>query len=208
MQRAFSVIRRRPNLVDVIIPVQAGVDGYALEKAVNFDAAYAALIPAVGFAGHVDDSLRDLPHQLVNGRVVRIIFDPALHGLTDTAPFWMRFVPSTGGVPGTPTPGVLIPPDTTHLYRTMVIQGDAPDAAGVGTALRIDFPMAVEDLRIRNLEAAGTMLYVATEEGGAEFQVPGGTEMTGLRGATPFILVRGDGGAVTFTASFTSAFPR
>jgi hypothetical protein len=208
MQRPFSVIRRRPNLVDVIIPVQTGVDGYRLDVATNFDAVYAPLLTTT-LTGHIDDSLRSKDHSLVNGRVVRVIFDPANYAppLDDTIPFWIRFVPIIGGAPGTPSAGSLLLPDGDR-YRDLVINGAAPNAATIAGSLEIDFPYVASNLRIRNLDPANT-LYVATETGGPEFEVPFGTEQSfGFQSATPFILVRGNGAAVPFSATFTTAFPR
>jgi len=208
MQRPFSVIRRRPNLVDLIIPVQAGVDGYRLDTAANFDAVYAPLITTT-LLGHIDASLRSKDHSLVNGKVVRIIFDPANYAppLVDTQPFWIRVTPITGGAPGTPSAGSLLLPDGDR-YRDLIINGDAPSGATVAASLEIDFPYKVESLRIRNLDAGNT-LFVATEVGGPEFEVPFGTEQSfGIRSATPFILVRGNGAVVPFSATFTTAFPR
>jgi hypothetical protein len=208
MQRPFSVIRRRPNLLDVVIPVQDGVDGYRLDVATNFDAVYAPLITATRM-GHIDPSLRNRGHVPVNGRMVRILFDPDNYAppLDDTKPFWMRFTPITGGVPGTPSAGSLVLPDGDR-YRAIIIAGDAPAGADVSASLKIDFPYMVEGLHIRNTDP-GNSLYVATEIGGAEFEVPFGTAQTlDIRAATPFILVRGGGGDVPFSASCTTAFPR
>jgi hypothetical protein len=208
MQRDFSVIRRRPNLLDVVIPINVKVDAYRLEWATNFDQSYTTILTSSRF-GHVDDSLRNMVHALVDSNKVRIIFDPANYSITDSKAFWMRLVPVTGVIDGTPSAGGMILPDGGG-YKAVIVAGSAPSGATVASSLRLDFPRLVEDLRIVNLDGTNS-LFVADEIGGSEYEVKGGASsniFSNLRGCTDSLLVRGAGGAVKFSATCTLAYPR
>lgn len=208
--RDFSVIRRKPNLLDVLIPYGVGVDGYRLDWATNFDASYTNGIITATRAGWVDADLQGLPHQLVTNKdVCRIIFNPGNYSITDTAPFWLRFTPVTGGTPGTPGVGGLILPDGDG-YRMITLSGTAPNAASVAGSLRLDFPRLVEDIHIEGRDAA-TSLFVATEAGGGEWEympTTGANPTISIRGATPHIFVRGGGATCKFSMTGTFSFPR
>ncbi|MFA5387355.1 MAG: hypothetical protein WC322_03075 [Candidatus Paceibacterota bacterium] len=207
MTREFSVIRRRPGILDIITPRRTGVDGYRIEWAANFDVAFTTLVTS-SINGYVDDSLRDMAHAIAAGNNVRIIVNPADHTITDTKPFWLRFVPVVGGVPGTPGNSGLILPDASGR-AVCVIAGNAPNAATITGSIQLDFPRLVEDLRIVN--NGSNSLFVAPVDSDAEFEIKsGGTQIpfTNLRGAIPGIRVRGGGAVVAFQATFTLAFAR
>ena len=210
--RDFSFVRRRPGFIDLVIPkVADDVTGYGLEWAQNFDGAvaFASVITATNH-GHIDADLQKFPRDLVNRvDVVRIIFNPKNYSIDDTKSFWLRFVPYVGAVAGTPgNPGLILP--DAVAYRMVVIQGKAPSGATVADSLHLDFPRLMTDFRIVNLDSAKT-LFVATEDGGPEYAfMPTVNDypVSNLLGASPYILVRGDGAEVEFTATFTAAYPK
>jgi len=208
MGRKYSVIRRRPHVVDVIVPKKAGADGYRLERALNFDAAWTTIVTS-GPYGYVDDSLRFQAHVPQSGDHVRIIFDPDNHHLDDSLAFWMRFVPVVGGVAGAPgNPGLILPDGIGR--GVVIIAGAAPSGADATEALQLELPRLVEDLVVYNQDPAVT-LYVSTSVSDAEYPIlagPGEPPFTSLRGATPCIRVRGDGASAAFSATFTLAFAR
>ena len=72
MLRDFSVVRRRPHVIDVLIPVRSGVDGYRLQWATNFDGSFSDIVTATR-DGWVDESLRDGTHAYMAGTNVRIL---------------------------------------------------------------------------------------------------------------------------------------
>ena len=208
MTRDFSVIRRRPHILDIITPVRAGVDGYRIEWAANFDGSFTTLVTSP-INGHCDDSLRDQAHAPAPGNNVRIIIDPTNYTITDTKPFWLRFVPVVGGIAGTAGNRGLILPDTSGR-GFVTVAGSAPNAATVTGSMQLDFPRLVEDLRIVNAASSGS-LFISPVDDDAEFEVvPGGSQVpfSNLRGAIPGIRVRGGGSAVAFQATFTLAYAR
>lgn len=207
--RDFSFIRHRPGFCDLLLTKQAGADAYSLEWDPNFDGVFTPFL-SVSSLGHIDDSLIGFPRDLVN-RVdnIRVVFDPKNYSIPENTTYWLRVTPSTGGVPGTPgMPGMIVP--DVGGYKMLVIKGLAPSGASIANSLRLDFPRTVCDIRVVNLDTTNT-LYVATEEGGAEYEASTSVDaypMSNILGATPHLLVRGGGAAVLFTATFTFAFPR
>jgi hypothetical protein len=62
----------------------------------------------------------------------------------------------------------------------------------------------MNNFRIVNLDGANALM-VAFQEGGPEATVPFGKENVGVTGIVSSIWVRGVGGAVVFSATFTPA---
>lgn len=135
--------------------------------------------------------------------------------INDSSSFWLQFAQVTGGsetLVGAPT---LVLPDGSHQGVGIVtIHGTAPGAVNSTGSLQIDLPFLMEDFHIHN---EGTVnLFVATEQNGAEAEVPPDTavQYSSLRGTQGSIWVRGQaasGGAATpvlFSATCTRAFPR
>lgn len=209
--RDFTVIRRRPNLVDIITPKRANVKGYRLEAATNFDAAFSSIITADIGSGYLDANVNSAKlHSVSNPNHIRIVFDPATFGLTDDQHFWLRFVPvdfsNTPGSAG--NPGLILPDDELRASSRVVIAGTAPNGATVANSLVLNLPYRMTDIVVRNNAAAGgTVLFVATAIGGAERQVAGQETAYMKDGAQGCLLVRGGGGTVSFSADFTHYLP-
>lgn len=208
--RPFNVIRRKANLVDILIPKQAGVQGYRLRNAANFDAAYADLLTADISSGYLGSTVDRRTLSPINSRdFVRIAFDPDDEGLTDTAPFWLRFQPvDFGGTPGTESIGMMILPEDAHGGdRRVVIRGNAPNAASIADSLEIGLPFRAMDIVITNHDSADELL-VATLPGGYEYQIAsGGTTLEIKDGPLERLFVRGDSAVVDFSATFTGFLP-
>lgn len=216
MNRFFSMIRRRPNYVDLVIPRQSGVDGYRIQSSPNFDGAWTTRITApVG--GYIDPAINPAVVDFQNlgvgpfGPPVRVIFDPATYSITDTSSFWLRFVPVTGGAPGTAgAPTLVLPSAANHGVGIVTIRGQAPSGADATAALQLDLPRLMQDFQF-HCEDGANDLFVSTEQSGPETQIPGPSsdqQTLSIFGTASSIWVRGAGGAVNFSASFTAAFPR
>jgi hypothetical protein len=113
-----------------------------------------------------------------------------------------------GGLITAPT---LLLPDTTNKgIGNVTIQGNAPQATSSAGSMELDLPSLFQNFQITNNDTSNT-LYVATEAGGPEMEVghslgfPGYQTFLGSQGS---IWVRGGGGAVNFSATFTLSFPR
>jgi hypothetical protein len=202
MNRTFSVYRRRPHIVDVITPVVYGVDFYRLKWAANFDVAHAAFISATN-AGLVDPNVNFFALNSLPGRQVRIVFDPDSYAIPDGLSFWMQLFHVIGGVETQVSASYLVLPDTiTHSQMPIVIKGQVPQAASSALSLQLDMPRAGTNVRITN-ESAGKSLFVATQQGGYEFEVaPGETKDVTLQGMLGSFWVRGGTGPVDMSAIF------
>lgn len=215
MNRLFSMTRRVPNHVDMTIPRLSGVDGYRLQWATNFDASFTTMFTATntGYADPaIDLSTVTAQNLSINafGPAVRVVFDPATYSITDTKSFWVRFVPVTAGSAGTPgAPTLLLPASANHGLGVNVIHGAAPNAADSTGSLQIDLARLMQDFRIHNEDSTNS-LFVSTEQNGAEVQLKAGAteQMTSFSGTQGSIWVRGSGGVVNFSATFTTAFTR
>jgi len=217
MDRLFSIIRRRPHLVDLIMPKQEGVAGYRIEGAPNFDATFNTMFTAPiasGFVGRLGtgDPINQAVLNSVPGNHVRAVFDPDAYtgiGLADDQHMWLRFVPvDVAGAPGTPGAPSLVLTDSDHGYGRIVITGAAPDEAAVADSLELHLPRGMKNLIFLNQETAGgNSLFLAFESGGPEVEVAAASRYDAWEGTQAMILVRGGGGAVAFSANFTNAFP-
>jgi hypothetical protein len=213
MNRTLSVIRRRTNLVDVVVPIVAGVAFYRLKWAANFDGAFAQFIDSTN-VGFLDSSINQavLDVQQTGGRV-RIVFNPATYSIPDTKHFWMElFQVAVGGAETqVSAPSLVLPESAHHGIHQVTIHGGAPNAVDSAHALQLDLPRLMNDFRIHNEEVAGgNNLYVATEQDGAEQMLSPDTfpQYTSFSSTQGSIWVRGGGGIVNFSAIFTTSFPR
>jgi hypothetical protein len=222
MNRLFSMIRRRPNHVDIVTPFTYGVDGYRLKWASNFDSSFATFITSSNI-GFRDDSIN--PNVIAampmggsasnGGRNIRIVFNPATYSIPDTSSFWLQFAQVTGGsetLVGAPT--LVLPDSANRGIGIVTIQGNAPSATDASGALQIDLPGLMQDFRMHN-EDPVNYLYVSTEASGPETQLKPDTssQMHTLWGVQGSLWVRGGtssgvGAVVPFSATFTRSFPR
>ena len=160
-ERDFLVTRRRANLVDLITPRRVGVDGYRFQASKTFDGTFTTIFTAT-VSGYLDSNVdRRLLTTLNNKNHVRCVFDPqtfnaAAPSLVDVDQFWLRFVPVTGGVPGTTGARALVLPEDESVQSRITITGDAPNGAAVANSLRLDFPRRMKDMRIKNNERSNT----------------------------------------------------
>jgi hypothetical protein len=212
--RDFSVIRRRKNIVDLLTPKRANVAGYRFQVATNFDQAYATILTAPIGSGYLDPAVNPaVLHSVNNNDHIRVVFNPNTFsgaGISDSAFFWMRFVPvDFAGTPGTAGPGTLILTDEAHYGNSRIqIAGTAPIGAAVANSLQLNLPQNSQDFSIKNANAsAGNALFVSFTVGGAEQQVSAQEVMKAYDGPSDTLMVRGAGGTAAFSASFTNYLP-
>lgn len=213
MNRTLSVTRRRPNLVDTVVPFVYGVDKYRLKWQTNFDAAYTQFIDTTN-VGFLDPAVNQaaLEVQQTQGRV-RIVFNPASYSIPDTQHFWLSLwhVAPGGAETQMSAPSLVLPELAHHGIHQVTIHGGAPNGADSAHSLQLDLPRLMQDFRIHSEAAVGgNLLYVATEEGGAEQALSPDTfpQYTSILSTQGSLWVRGGGGVVNFSAIFTSSFPR
>lgn len=212
MNRTLSVIRRRANIVDTLVPFVYGVAGYRLKWAANFDAAVWTTFLTATNVGYLDPVVNPvvIEAQPTSGRV-RIVFDPATYSIPDTKSFWLELfhVAAGGAETQISAPSLILPDSAHHGIHQVTIHGDAPNAADSTGSLQLDLPRLMGDFRI-HVETVDRNLYVATEQDGAEQQLrpdtfPQSSNFSSTQGS---LWVRGGGAVVTFSAIFTTAFPK
>lgn len=211
MNRIFKIVRRRPHIVDLYTPYVAGVEFYRVKWATNFDAAPTNIIDSTNI-GFLDSNVNRnvIETQPTTGTDVRIVFDPTTYSIPDDVSFWLQVARVVGGsetVVGAPT--LVLPDAARHGIGIIAIRGDAPNEASSADSLQIDLPMLMQDFKVQNEDGANS-LFIATEQGGAEQVFPAllPIQPWSLMGTQGSLYVRGGGGDVTFSASFTLAFPR
>ncbi len=216
MNRLFRIARRQPHIVDLYTPFVYGVDEYRLKSAPNFDSGLGVLFITASNAGFADPNV---PYYKIESQPVRnnvrIVFDPASYGIDDSLPFWIQLAQVIGGVEQPPSALTLVLPSSANKGVGMtLIHGIAPAGATVANSLQIDLPTLMSDFRIHN-EDPTNYLYVATEAGGAEQQLKPDSfpQLMSINATQGSLYVRGAdpagvGIAVSFSASFTLAFPR
>jgi hypothetical protein len=214
MIRLFKIARRRPNIVDFYTPLTQGLDqfGYRIKWAQNFDAATFTAIINSSNVGFLDPNVSryKVESQPTTGTDVRIVFDPASYSIDDTKSFWLQFARVVGSSEATVSAPTLILPDSALKGQGIVtIHGSAPQASSSAGSLQLDLPFLAQNFQIHNEDAANS-LYVATEAGGPEQQLGPSPifQYEMVRGSQPSLWVRGGGGAVAFSATFTLSFPR
>lgn len=214
MKRVFSVLRRKPGFVDVLVPLVSGVDGYRIKAATNWDAASATVVTS-GPYGYVDPELRDTVASTPDNRAdaIRIVFKPSKYSLSDTGPLWLQLAYVIGGVEqnaasATPPSAITLVGPTSAPYNAMqVFTGNAPNGAAFANALQIDLPRQVDNLKVSNTDDT-TGLYVAFQEEGPEVPVSAGKEISSIYGTISSLWVRGSGASVPIVVTFSYANPR
>lgn len=219
--RPFSIVRRRGNLADVLIPKNSNTQKYRLLAAPNFDGSFVQIIEADISSGYLDPALvtssRHLTLQALNNPGhIRVTFDPqsfaGVASIADANIFWLKYqaVDFTGAAGTATNPIMVLPEEKLRGDSVITISGTAPNAASVAGSLQLDLGYRMKDIIIRN-EEASTALYVATEAGGPEIQVAANStqlsQLTLAWGAQGCLFVRGSGGTAKFSATMTSFLP-
>lgn len=215
MNRVFSVIRRRPGILDCLTARVPAVEGYRFKASANFDGVFATILtaPKFGFIDTVGVDQRVIEAQPTDGQV-RIVFNPTTYGLTDANQFWLELfhVDGAGAETQVSAPTLVLPDQTQFLsrgYGHILLHGDAPSALSVAGSLQLDLPRIMTDWRILNEEGA-TPAFVAFEPGGPEFTLlpnsltPQFATFTAKSGS---VWVRGGGAAATLSIQATVANP-
>jgi len=209
----FSIVRRRPGLLDILIPKQAGIEGYRFEWATNFDASYTAIFTATVQSGFLDrDKATGINLAALNSypgtNRVRAAFNPATFSIPDNQHFWLRMVTvDFSGSDVDTTAGALVLTDPeNHGTGRINVAGVAPNTGTVAGSLVLQLPRSMDDLTFVNHHATAG-LYVAYQLGGPETLVVAQNSLKHVNGGQSLVLVRGDGAAVDFSLSFTNLFP-
>lgn len=204
--RTLSCFRRRPHIVDLLTPVVPGVGTYTIKWAQNFDGAFTAIINCTNI-GFYDDNIPRGKTELQNTNgFVRMTFDPTTFSIDDTKSFWLELWQDGVQISA---PTLLLPDSANKGQGVVTIHGSAPSGASSANSLQLDLPTLVQNLTIHNEDGTNS-LYVSTEQSGPEQQLGPATfyQYQTIWGSQGSIWVRGGGGAVLFSGTFTLSFPR
>lgn len=204
--RLMYMNRRRPFLVDMVVtPVPGGL-AYELWGGNDMDPTGHALKVAFGPGGFKDDTINGAVLETINlGQRIRVVFDPSAHGMTDTEINFVQLKADTGGGMDNVSPVTMLLPDTLyHGYETITLHGFAPQGATPADAVPLDLSRLARDLRIVNQDTTNG-LYVGFNDSGHQVFVPAGAEHAMFTSTFSSLYVRGVGGVVEFSASFTHA---
>ena len=208
MARSMYCNRRRPGIVDFLVTPNTLAGSYQLFGGASFDSTTHVLLFAFGTTGFRDDTINAAVLDVLNqGSRIRVVFDPAQHGLTDTVVNYvqLKYLPAAGGGAVVMSPVTMLLPDTMyHGYQVITINGSAPQGAAPVNSTQIDLSRMARNLQIVN-QSGTNALWVGTEVGGDQYRVAPGAQYTTFIGNVSSLLVRGEGSPVSFSASFTHA---
>ena len=166
MSRVFSVNRRRPGLVDIVIPQESGIGSYIFGWSTNFDIAFTDFqtVPTYGYKSKtvVENSASSSSFR----GLTRFVFNPTDYSIDDSKYFWLHVkkVPF-GGAPGTASAPHLVLPYSSVPDRALNIHGTVGN-----TTTELTLPCDVSNMSFR---VEGTDdLVVAFEPKGEVFLMP------------------------------------
>lgn len=178
MSRSISIVRRKPNLIDLTVRTRPGVTGFRFSSAANFDSAFTAFqtVPNDGLIrGNVNTP--ELFQRLQNGYVgsqyrdhCRFLFDPAAYTgvrpeIRDDVPWYIRLEPvNADGTFGAAEAMHMILPPSSAPMRPVQLSGTVPIGASLVNSLEIQLPAQCVDWEIEN--EGGSVLMIAFERGG------------------------------------------
>lgn len=204
MARPLSLRRRRANLVDLTLPVRAGVISYQFQSATNFDGSFTTF-DTVSSSGKASKSVGDMAYEPGGFRgLTRFVFNPTDYALDDTKPLWVRIRPITSAGVGTAEAAMLVLPYLNVQNRTVVIAGTAPTGADQAAALELQLPGRCTDFVFKS---GAESLLLSFEAGGSEigvFESATFNYTMSLRNQTSSqIFVRSAGAPIVFEAIMT-----
>ncbi len=212
MARTISIVRRRPNIVDLQVPLRTNVSGFRFKAAANWDSgSFTAFqdVPNAGFrsATVADPALGTSKYS----QFCRFIFNPAdyttgVPAVVDNAPIFIRLAPlDLSGNPGSDEAIHVIMPYNSIGNRSFVLRGTVPAGVAQTNALEIQLPFSCNDFDIQNDGAAD--LFASWENPGGEYRIlPVSSDFRSLNmtfTTISQIFVRGAGGTTTMSAIFT-----
>lgn len=204
--RHLSIIRRKTNLVDLLVQKTPGAYQYRLKWGANFDTSPFTNFLVSPNTGFRDPAVSDESNITVYGDKVRILFDPATYGIPDDSVWWLKMSPldSTGAEMFTTASTMVLAPNPGAYFPQLTITGTAPNVASIADSLEIDFPQQMRDMRIMSTAA----VWAAFDPNGPEILLPGDPLPKDIsRWSTQSVLfIRGNGAPVPFSLVFTLAY--
>lgn len=178
MPRSISIVRRKPDLIDLTVRLRSGVDKFRFSVADNFDTALAAfqVVPQIGYVSRTA-AINDIGYVGSPFRgYCRFLFAPsdytvAVPAMRDDKPIYLSIEEGyPDGTFGSPEALHMVMPAHWTANRGIILSGTVPVGANLTNSLEIQLPMQCFNWEFTNI--GSNNIYVAFERGataGPEF---------------------------------------
>ena len=211
MPREFSLTRRRPGVVDLLIdidPVKAPpVAAWQFEAAISFNGPFNVLA-TMGSGGFRSKTVKDFSYSDSFRGKVRFVWNPAdfaaaVPGMDDLRPIFVRVKKKDLGSGSFGASGAIhiVTPYDPSAHPPVQLEGDAPSAPSLAAALEIQLPKNCHQFIFENL--GGVNMFLSLSSGGPEYKLKPGTILELFDTTSSTIMVRGEGSSTEFRAVCT-----
>jgi len=202
MPRQFSLTRRRPNVIDLLVDVDPTksppVAAWQFEAAVSFNGPFTA-IATMGLGGMRSKTVKDFSYSDSFRGKVRFVWNPedfvaALPAIKDGMSIFLRVKTKDLGSGSFSSPGAVhvITPYDPSAHPPVHLAGDAPAGAILTDALEIQLPKNCHQFIFENL--GGVNLFLAISSAGPEYKLKPGTILELFDTTSSVVFVRGESG--------------
>lgn len=202
MPREFSLTRRRPKVIDLLVDVDPTksppVAAWQFEAAVSFNGPFVA-ISTMGLGGMRSKTVKDYSYSDSFRGKVRFVWNPedfvaALPAIKDDMPIFLRVKTKDLGSGSFGSPGAVhvVTPYDPSAHPPIHLAGDAPTGGSLADALEIQLPKNCHQFIFENL--GGVNLFLAISAAGPEYKLKPGTILELFDTTSAVVFVRGEGG--------------
>lgn len=211
MPREFSLTRRRPGVVDLLVNIDPSasppVSAWKFEAATSFNGPFAS-IATMGNGGYRSKTVKDFSYSDSFRGKVRFVWNPIdfslfVPGIEDTKPLYLRVSKKTlgSGVFGPPGAIHIVSPYDPSAHPPIHLAGDAPAAVSLADALELQLPKNCHQFIFENL--GGSNMFLSLSLAGPEYKLKPGTILELFDTTSSLVFVRGEGSSTEFRAVCT-----
>lgn len=206
MPREFSLTRRRPGVVDILVDIDPEktppVSAWKFEAAISFNGAFHE-IATMSKGGFRSKTVKDLSYSDGFRGKVRFVWNPEdfaskVPGIKDAMPIYLRMSTKDLGSGAFGSFGAVhvISPYDSSAHPPVHLSGDAPVAASLSDALEIQLPRNCHQFVFENL--GGQNMFLSLNAAGPEYKLKPGTILELFDTTGSVIFVRSEGSASEF----------
>lgn len=211
MPREFSITRRRPNIVDLLVDIDPRksppVAMWQFEASTSFNGPFSTLATMTS-GGLRSPTVQDFSYSDGFRGKVRFVWNPsdyaaAVPGIEDSKPIYIRMKTQDLGSGSFGAAGAIfvITPYDPSAHPPVHLAGDAPSAADLASALEIQLPRNCHQFIFENL--GGVNIFLAVNPAGPEYKLKPGTILELFDTTSSVVFIRGEGGSSEFRAVCT-----